>query len=263
MEHCLMPVAIKGSGGGSVNLTAGAAASDTTLTLPNTNGTVIFSDSSGNVGIGTSAPEAPLEISKAASGTLSGQVRLSRIRSDPATNSILLDTSTVRHTAGSDWEGVKFRIQHQVDSTPMAFIDFNPSNSGRDLAFGTDNTERMRIDASGNLLFNSGYGSVATAYGCRAWVNFNGTGTVAIRASGNVTSITDNGAGDYTVSFTTAMPDANYSVAGVVQRELSNSGLHLGIKQGTTVTASQVQVVGVTDQATLADASIACVAIFR
>jgi hypothetical protein len=65
--------------------------------------------------------------------------------------------------------------------------------------------------SSSNLQFNSGYGSVATAYGCRAWVNFNGTGTVAIRASGNVSSITDNGTGDYTVNFTTAMPDANYS----------------------------------------------------
>jgi hypothetical protein len=51
----------------------------------------------------------------------------------------------------------------------------------------------------------------APVYACRAWVNFNGTGTVAIRASGNVTSITDNGTGDYTVNFTTAMPDANYS----------------------------------------------------
>jgi len=82
------------------------------------------------------------------------------------------------------------------------------------MLFGTNSTERMRLDTSGNLLFNSGYGSVATAYGCRAWVNFNGTGTVAIRASGNVTSITDNGTGDYTVNFTTAMPDANYSVSG-------------------------------------------------
>jgi hypothetical protein len=54
----------------------------------------------------------------------------------------------------------------------------------------------------------------APIYGARAWVNFNGTGTVAIRASGNVSSITDNGAGDYTVNFTTAMPDANCSVAG-------------------------------------------------
>lgn len=48
---------------------------------------------------------------------------------------------------------------------------------------------------------------------CRAFCNFNGTGTVAIRASFNVTSITDNGTGDYTVNFTTAMPDANYSVS--------------------------------------------------
>jgi hypothetical protein len=82
------------------------------------------------------------------------------------------------------------------------------------IAFSEGGVESMRLDASGNLLFNSGYGSAATAYGCRAWVNFNGTGTVAIRASGNVTSITDNGTGDYTINFTTAMPDANYSVAG-------------------------------------------------
>lgn len=52
----------------------------------------------------------------------------------------------------------------------------------------------------------------APVYACRAWVNFNGTGTVAIRASGNVSSITDNGTGNYTVNFTTAMPDANYCV---------------------------------------------------
>lgn len=50
---------------------------------------------------------------------------------------------------------------------------------------------------------------------CRAWVNFNGTGTVAIRASFNVTSITDGGTGIYTINFTTAMPDANYSWSGV------------------------------------------------
>jgi hypothetical protein len=51
-------------------------------------------------------------------------------------------------------------------------------------------------------------------YKCRAWVNFNGTGTVAIRASGNVSSITDNGTGNYTVNFTNAMADANYSGFG-------------------------------------------------
>ena len=51
----------------------------------------------------------------------------------------------------------------------------------------------------------------APIYACRAWVNFNGTGTVAIRSSGNVSSITDNGTGQYSINFTTAMPDANYS----------------------------------------------------
>ena len=75
---------------------------------------------------------------------------------------------------------------------------------------GTNNTNfitplRMREG------FNAG-GS-APVYACRAWVNFNGTGTVAIRASGNVSSITDNGTGNYTVNFTTAMPDANYATS--------------------------------------------------
>ena len=79
------------------------------------------------------------------------------------------------------------------------------------LGFATNSTQVATIDSSGVLSFNSGYGSVAAAYACRAWVNFNGTGTVAIRASGNVTSITDNGTGDYTVNMTTAMPDANYA----------------------------------------------------
>ena len=61
----------------------------------------------------------------------------------------------------------------------------------------------------------------APIFACRAWVNFNGTGTVAIRASGNVSSITDNGVGDYTVNFTTAMPDANYAAISSVASFLS------------------------------------------
>lgn len=82
------------------------------------------------------------------------------------------------------------------------------------IAFAEGGVEVGRFDSSGNFLFNSGYGSAAIAYACRAWVNFNGTGTVAIRASGNVSSITDNGTGDYTVNFTTAMPDVNYVLSG-------------------------------------------------
>ena len=80
---------------------------------------------------------------------------------------------------------------------------------------------------SGDMAFNSGYGSAAVAYGCRAWVNFNGTGTVAIRASGNVTSITDNSTGNYTVNFTTALVDANYSaVAASFRFTQTAAGTH-------------------------------------
>ncbi len=64
----------------------------------------------------------------------------------------------------------------------------------------------------------------APIYGARAWVNFNGTGTVAIRASGNVSSITDGGTGAYTVNFTTAMPDANYSAFVDMTPSVSNAG---------------------------------------
>jgi hypothetical protein len=62
-------------------------------------------------------------------------------------------------------------------------------------------------DDTGVLATQNGMSGIA-----KAWVNFNGTGTPAIRASMNVGSITKNGTGDFTVNFTTAMPDANYSV---------------------------------------------------
>ena len=62
---------------------------------------------------------------------------------------------------------------------------------------------------------NGAQSGSAPIYAARAWVNFNGTGTVAIRASGNVSSITDNGTGDYTVNFTTAMADTNFCVTGL------------------------------------------------
>jgi hypothetical protein len=92
----------------------------------------------------------------------------------------------------------------------------------------------MRLDSSGNLLFNSGYGSVATAFGCRAWVNFNGTGTIAIRASGNVSSITDGGTGIYTVNFTTALPNGNYAVGSSFQRtDETGQFLNIGFSNGT------------------------------
>ncbi len=123
-----------------------------------------------------------------------------------------------------------------------------------------------QFDSSANFKFNSGYGSVATAYGCRAWVNFNGTSTVAIRGSGNVTSITDNGTGLYTVNFTTAMPDASYTTVGSsIGSTTSADGMILtGTAGGAAPTTSAVQVrmaYGPTNSAT--DITFVNVAVFR
>jgi len=113
-------------------------------------------------------------------------------------------------------------------------------------------------DASANIQFNSGFGSVATAYGCRAWVNFNGTGTVAIRASGNVTNIFDNGTGDYTVNFTTAMPDANYSAVSTAVA-VASVNFQSPLVDAPLVGSCRFY----TSSASATDSPTVCVAVFR
>jgi hypothetical protein len=103
----------------------------------------------------------------------------------------------------------------------------------------------------------------APIYPCRAWVLFNGTGTVAIRASGNVTSITDNGTGDYTVNFTTAMPDANYSTLGAAGNGSSNTGLTVSTGASVAPTTSAVRLAVRSTGNTLTDTEYTSVAIFR
>jgi hypothetical protein len=130
-----------------------------------------------------------------------------------------------------------------VSTTSISNGNSNVSiaSANSNVSIFTAGTKAAEFDSSANFQFNSGYGSVATAYGCRAWVNFNGTGTVAIREDGNVSSITDNGTGDYTVNFTTAMPDANYAVSALT----SDSGVPnraIALKTTTTPTTSLVRV---------------------
>ena len=79
------------------------------------------------------------------------------------------------------------------------------------MSYGTTKVDTIQSStASTPPTFKDGNGTQIGTL-CRAWVNFNGTGTVAIRGSFNVSSITDNGTGDYTINFTNAMPDANYA----------------------------------------------------
>lgn len=96
---------------------------------------------------------------------------------------------------------------------------------------------------------------------CRAWVNFNGKGTVAIRASGNVSSITDNGAGDYTVNFATAMPDANY--APTISTGPVNSGYPVHFTLSQTTAGFRLRTYGITNSPGVGDPDEIKLAIFR
>jgi hypothetical protein len=123
------------------------------------------------------------------------------------------------------------------------------------LALQTNGTTAVTIDASQNTTL-AGTLTIGTAtqavpsgtaplYAARAWVNFNGTGTPAIRASGNVTSITDNNVGDYTINFTTAMPDANYSVVAMLRNTQTYAQIQVtaaNITQSTAPTTSAVRI---------------------
>jgi hypothetical protein len=98
-------------------------------------------------------------------------------------------------------------------------------------------------------------------YTAKAWVNFNGTGTVAIRGSGNVTNITDNGTGDYTVNFTTAMPDANYCLTYSISSQAGTIATTIrGYSQSTGST--RIQTLNNT-QTAVQDSNEIGVAIFR
>lgn len=127
---------------------------------------------------------------------------------------------------------------------------------------GTDATQTLSNKTfSGATTFGSASlaqpdGS-APLYMCRAWVNFNGTGTVAIRASGNVSSITDDGTGLYVVNFTNTMPDSNYVVSVV-----GNGDAAVAYTDGTRTT-SGVRVAFIDYGASFRDSSISQVAIFR
>ena len=231
----------------SAGTTAGTAivvSGDTSGSLQlQTNGTTtaVTINTSQNVGIGTSSPSSKLTVggNPPVAGAIAGvgaSGGISLALSDNVNNSLY-----VKHVASG--------------------VATFGTDAGGQIAFATNGfTEQMRIDSAGLLKFNSGYGSVATAYGCRAWVNFNGTGTVAIRASGNVSSITDNSVGNYTVNFTTAMPDANYAITDGIGATVGDYGSDIIF---FTFTTSAVSFAVVNRTPAYTDFSTLCISVFR
>lgn len=153
-----------------------------------------------------------------------GTINESTGKFDPNTSFTAVEqgggTSMAANKTYIGWDTSGYGLRAQVDTVALGRVVTNTAGSFTSAA-------SSQIDAPGNPML----------YACRSWVNFNGTGTVAIRASGNVSSITDNGVGNYTITFSVAMPDANYVVSGSVIASFGGASL------GTiSQTASGVQI---------------------
>jgi hypothetical protein len=189
-------------------------------------GNLFFTDSGGTVCI-KSATGALLFNTGATVGSGSGTERM-RIAAGGAV--------TIRNNIASN---NALELGNTNTGTGTSFgVKFAGGTNASDYCISGDNAAStvnlFNFRGNGDFQFNSGYGSAATAYGCRAWVNFNGTGTVAMRANGNVSSIGDNGTGDYTVNFSTAMPDVNYAVVGSTCSDTSTDGRCVLTTRGTS-----------------------------
>lgn len=201
-----------GGTGTSTAFTTGSvvfAGASGTYTQDNAN--LFWDDTNNRLGIGTTSPTGALDITKSTNGNafvvnaLGGSNPNFTVQGSGEQTFRLYNSAST----GSTRTSVKLASRLNTDWEWIAYTD--AAGTGiNDLTIANLAGTALSIDASRNLKFDSGYGSAATAYGCRAWVNFNGTGTVAIRASGNVTSITDLGTGYYQINFTTAIIDGNY-----------------------------------------------------
>jgi len=157
-------------------------------------------------------------------------------------------------------DGVTSSIQTQLDT--KAPLD-SPTFTGFPRSVTTplgDSTTRTATTAFVDRAIPAALNASGSAplYACRAWVNFDGTGTVAIRDSGNVSSITDFGVGDYRVNFATGMQDNDYAVSGITSGQnvkfnleaLSTGAVRVRTRAGSFGDISQ-------------DQSTVCIAIFR
>ena len=136
------------------------------------------------------------------------------------------------------------------------------TNSGvYDLEFVIDGNAKAKIDTAfqRHSVIPSG-STMYPAFDCRAWVNFNGTGTVAIRGSGNVSSITDNGTGTFDINFSTAMPDTNYAGVGTA---VNSSNYLVGITSGSNGQTTYFPIRVTTDAGSLNDPNFCYYAFFR
>lgn len=164
----------------------------------------------------------------------------------------------------------KIALEPNAAGTGTFTIAAPSSNTNRTLTLpdetGTVLTNGSAIPAAQIAGALNATGS-APMYACRAWVNFNGTGTVTIRASGNVSSITDRGTGRYDVNFATAMPDGNYSAVADCRKADVNDDANMNLTLGSTSTTYNSNTVALTttysNNLSSVDPDIVTCAVFR
>jgi hypothetical protein len=241
----------------TIDGTNGLTTDNAALKLDGT--TLVVDDTNDRVGVNDSSPEAKLDVYIGTGLTTFGDF-----------------SDSLRVQGGNNtgkYVPITFGGYGSYAPASIAYlVTTGTGNTKGDLVFGTRDvttdtrpTEAMRIDSSGNLKFNSGYGSAATAYGCRAWVNFNGTGTVAIRDSGNVSSISDQGSGLYQVNFSTAMPDDDFATTALANY-VAGSGIGTTVfldNTPSTTSTSQIVTVALNTNYGNRDCSDISVAVFR
>ena len=167
--------------GSSPSITFSDSTTQASAGLPSTGGNITGNlNVSGTVGIGTTSPAGTLDV---------------------------ISSGFTKIVVSNTTNGVTGRIQTESNDFLIQ------TDSNHPLSFAVANgASQAGIDTSGNFKFNSGYGSSAIVYGCRAWVNFYGSGSITIYGSGNVSSVTRTNTGRYTIAFSNSLTDTNYGV---------------------------------------------------
>lgn len=149
-------------------------------------------------------------------------------------------------------------------STRVAYLFATASNLG--IYDQTNSKMLFSADTNANFKINSGFGTDATTYGCRAWVNFNGTGSAGsnqtIRANGNVATVYKTGTGRYRITFANSMPDANYAISMPSPSASGSAVAGVDTSYGSQ-TAAYVDVAVRTAGGTYVDSDNIHVAVFR